>query len=342
MIGLALSGGSLRGAYEVGAYFAFKKCHIKFDGFVGTSIGSFNAAMLAAGRDRELLKFWQNIDVAQVLNLDDNFVKALKNKNLPGTIAGLTHIITNKGISTIGLKEALEKLNVEADIRRSPKDYGLVTVRVKPLKVLHLFKEDIPEGKMNDYIMGSCYFPGFKQEKIIDDKYYLDGGFYDAMPVNMLLAKNYHHVYAIDLQAPGIKQKIKDPARTTIIQASRPLGSIFTLSNKRINDNIKLGYYDTIKILKKLDGQNFIFKKRPQVCYDRMVKKISARRLTEVKFYFPTLTGKDLVIAVVEYFMKANNYDYLRIYNIKKVIRKLKKHKQKPYGLYHFIQDLKI
>ena len=88
--------------------------------------------------------------------------------------------------------------------------------------------------------------------------------------------------------------------------------------------------------------QNFIFKKRPQVCYDRMVKKISARRLTEVKFYFPTLTGKDLVIAVVEYFMKANNYDYLRIYNIKKVIRKLKKHKQKPYGLYHFIQDLKI
>ena len=29
MIGLALSGGSVRGSYEVGAYFAFKKCHIK-------------------------------------------------------------------------------------------------------------------------------------------------------------------------------------------------------------------------------------------------------------------------------------------------------------------------
>ena len=48
MIGLVLSGGGVKGAYQVGSYFAFKKCHIKIDGIVGCSIGSFNAAMIAA------------------------------------------------------------------------------------------------------------------------------------------------------------------------------------------------------------------------------------------------------------------------------------------------------
>ena len=56
-VGLALAGGGVRGAYQIGVYQALKKQHIRIDGFVGTSIGSFNAAMLASGRDKELLKF---------------------------------------------------------------------------------------------------------------------------------------------------------------------------------------------------------------------------------------------------------------------------------------------
>ena len=43
MIGLALAGGGVRGAYQIGVYLALKKSHIKIDGFVGTSIGAFNA-----------------------------------------------------------------------------------------------------------------------------------------------------------------------------------------------------------------------------------------------------------------------------------------------------------
>ena len=56
MVGLALAGGGVKGSYQIGAYMAFKKCHIKFDGVCGTSIGSFNAAMIAAGREEELLQ----------------------------------------------------------------------------------------------------------------------------------------------------------------------------------------------------------------------------------------------------------------------------------------------
>ena len=66
MIGLALSGGGTRGSYQAGAFMAFKKCHIKFNGYVGTSIGSFNAAMLAAGKEKELKKFWENVNIGKL------------------------------------------------------------------------------------------------------------------------------------------------------------------------------------------------------------------------------------------------------------------------------------
>lgn len=342
MIGIAFAGGSVRGAYEVGSYFAFKKCRIKIDGFVGTSIGSFNAAMLAAGRDWTLLHFWRHVDVAKMLKLDEKFVDSLNKKDVKGTIVGIKQIITNKGISTIGLKEILEKFNIEDDIRKSTKDFGLVTVKIKPLKALYLFKEDIPQGKMNDFILGSCYHPVFKYEKIIDNSYYIDGGFYDAMPVNMLIDKNYDLVYAIDLRAIGILQKVKDKSKVVVIKPSHSLGGQFTLNSQKINYNIKLGYYDTLKVLKKLDGKKYIFKKETDEVYDRMLKKTTAAKLKELQKFFHLKNNKALIIAAVEYFMKKENFEYTKVYNIKRVIKKLKKKKNKPYGLYRFIENLNV
>ena len=66
MRGLVLEGGGVKGSYQIGAFYALKKCGIKIDGFVGTSIGSFNAAALACGRYRELLDFWYYLDLSQV------------------------------------------------------------------------------------------------------------------------------------------------------------------------------------------------------------------------------------------------------------------------------------
>ena len=70
MNGLVLEGGGVKGAYQVGAYFAFRDCHVKLDGFVGTSIGAFNSAILACGKGKELLDFWYNVKPAEILGFD--------------------------------------------------------------------------------------------------------------------------------------------------------------------------------------------------------------------------------------------------------------------------------
>ena len=113
MIGLALAGGGVRGAYQIGVYLALKKCHIKIDGFVGTSIGAFNAAMLAAGREEELYKFWQNVNVGSLLGINDKLLVELNKKKLnygliKEGVNSFKQIIYNKGISTSQMKDLLK------------------------------------------------------------------------------------------------------------------------------------------------------------------------------------------------------------------------------------------
>lgn len=329
MIGLSLSGGGIKGSYEIGAYLAFKKCHIKFDGYVGCSIGSFNAAMLASGKDKELLDFWRNIDVAKIIDMDDSKINNIKK------------IIANKGVSTKGLKDELNRLNIEEDLRKSKKDYGLITVRFKDFKPLYLFKDDIEEGQLNDYILGSCYLPVFKQEKMLDNSYYLDGGFFDNSPVNMLLDKGYDKVYEIDLKAMGFRQKIKDKNKVITIKPSRPLGAVLMFDKERINYNIKLGYYDTIKVLKGLDGYHFIFKKIPSWYYKRAIKRVSPKTINKMKKLFNTDDEKELVLKSLEYVMKRQKAEYTCIYKPFKEIRRIKKSDNNSTGVWEFIKNIK-
>ena len=65
MVGVVLEGGGARGSYQVGALKALYKCGIYPDAFVGTSIGSVNAAMCAQGDHKKLERIWNSISYNQ-------------------------------------------------------------------------------------------------------------------------------------------------------------------------------------------------------------------------------------------------------------------------------------
>ena len=299
MIGLVLAGGGVKGAYQVGSYFAFKKCGIKIDGVVGTSIGSFNAAMIVSGKEDELYHFWKNVDVGELLNFNSKYTDSVNNKEkfkeLIYGIEQLTIIVKNKGISNNNLRNILKDMIDEEKIRNSYMDYGLVTIRVNDLKPLYLFKEEMQKGKIPEYILASCNLPVFKTEKLIDDKYYIDGGFYDNNPVNMLLNKGYNKIYSIEIQGLGLKQKIKDNSKVIKITPSRHLGSTLNVNKNKINENIKLGYYDTLKILKNYDGYNYIFKKHSKLLYNTLSRHVNKDLYKRVKKYFKAKDNKELI-----------------------------------------------
>ena len=109
MRGLVLEGGGARGAYQMGVFKSLHEHGYSFDGFVGTSIGSINAAMLAQGDFEKALELWENISMEQVFHEDELPILELvdiKDAKLPITTAlkkgklALSNIINNRGLRT--------------------------------------------------------------------------------------------------------------------------------------------------------------------------------------------------------------------------------------------------
>lgn len=345
-IGIAFSGGGLRGTYQVGCYKAFLDCHIKINGFVGTSIGSFNAAMCASNRFEELFAFWYNDDTGSILGFSKDFITKTNNneydlKYLTELLDNIKDIVQNKGISTKNIRKKLEEFEIDKYLYKSKKDFGLVTVRFNDFKPRYMFKNDIPKDKLNDYIIASCFLPIFKFEKLIDNNYYLDGGFHDYIPANALLEKDYDKVYVIDLEAIGIRRPYIDKRKIQVIRPSRKLGSILDFKKEDIRNNMKLGYFDTMRILKDFDGKKYLFKKRGLWYYELMLKHVSKKDRELMEKFFATKNAKRLIIKSIEFIMKKEKFEYYHVYKVTEVIKRIK-YIDKNYGGYKFVKQLKF
>ncbi|MBQ6687252.1 MAG: patatin-like phospholipase family protein [Bacilli bacterium] len=341
MVGLALEGGGVRGSYQIGAFIALYDCGIKIDGFVGTSIGSFNAAMLASNKHYELLDFWENVDVAKLFDIQPLDLKEADLKDIKNSINSYLKLLKNKGIDVQNMLLTLDKVLDVDSLYASKKDFGLVTFRVKDLKPIIKYKEDIPKEKLKEYILASCYLPVFKKQKIIDDNYYFDGGIYDNSPVNMLIKKGYQKIYLVKLNSFGVTQKLTKNVDLTVIEPSRYLGSILNLDGETTKDNIKMGYYDTIRVLKKLDGYKYVFKVRSNAYYKFICRKVNKRLLKRIYNFFDVDNFKEAVIKSLEYIMEKEGYNYYDIYIPYKVIKKIRKSTTKKYFVYDFIRSLR-
>lgn len=245
-VGLALEGGGSRGAYHMGVAKAYLESGYQFDGFVGTSIGAINAAILAQGDFQQALTLWENITMEHLFHE----VKLTKN---------VQKIMTDGGIDTSKIRAFVDKYIDEDKIRQSGKDFGLVTVSLDERKPYEVFLEDIPYGKLTSYLMASATLPGFQLEKI-NEKKFIDGGVYNNCPINLLIEKGYDEIIAVRTDAPGIFRKFKESANIKIISASASLGNWLMFSPAQSKANIKLGYYDGLRTIHNLAGQRYYLK----------------------------------------------------------------------------------
>jgi NTE family protein len=265
MYGLVLEGGGAKGAYHVGAYKALKELNIEIGGIAGTSIGAINGAMMVQG-DYELLeKVWYSVNSYELFDIDEKAIMDLKNFNLHDVnFSYLLHqskeILSNKGLDTSKIRDLFDSYIDEDKIRNSDIDFGIVTVNLTDKKPVELMKEDIPKGKLVDFLIASANLPAFRIEEV-DGKKYLDGGFYNNLPIDILADRGYKDIIAVRTLAMGIvrKVKIKD-LNVTYIQPVESLGSALgalSFNREKAEELINLGYYDTLKVFKKLKGYKY-------------------------------------------------------------------------------------
>lgn len=262
--GLALGGGGGRGSYEIGVWKCLRELGWEPDIITGTSVGSLNGALMVQDDFEAGLDLWLNIENDQVIELehDNSADDAL---NLLATAETYLKSITTqeKGLSTAPLRVILDNYVDEDKIRTAKTRFGLITVLWEPPKLTpkELYIEDMEKGYLTDYLLASSSLYPALQAHIIDGKAYVDGGYYDNIPINMTLKAGADYVLAVDLDAVGFTKEIKADEGQTIVHIKPywDLGGLLNFSGKTSARNINLGYLDTLKIFNKAKGCCYTF-----------------------------------------------------------------------------------
>jgi NTE family protein len=262
MYGLVLEGGGAKGSYHIGAYKALREKNIQINAITGTSIGALNGAMLCQGDFQKVYDLWYNISNSQIFDVDDEMLNELrkyelKQSNISYLFRKSKQIISNKGLDTKIIRKIISDNVNEERIRKSDIDFGIVTVSLTDMKPLEIFIDEIPQGKLNDYIMASANFPAFKIEKL-DGKVFIDGGVYDNFPIKLMLSKGYKNVIAIRTFGIGRQRKVElGDIDIIYINPTEDLGSTLDFNLDTARKNLLLGYYDTLKVLDNLRGKKY-------------------------------------------------------------------------------------
>lgn len=281
MNGLVLEGGGTRGAYHIGAIQALLEHDIEINIVTGTSIGAINGAMFASGRFDELKALYMNIEPSQIIEGSDAIYDYLSQsdvsvKKVSDYGRALAETLLGGGFDISPLKKLLEEQIDEAALREGKIQFGLVTVDLAERKAKELLLPEIPEGELIDYILASAYLPVFKADKRI----FLDGGFFNNLPLDLLLrAGEVDKVYIIRTMAMGRHQSLERDVNKVVISPSVDLGPTLLINRERIQENIRQGYFDTMRVLDQLDGKRYNLKNKPPDYFFQLFASLSEEQI---------------------------------------------------------------
>ena len=356
--GLVLEGGGTKGAYQIGAYEALRDLGIKITGIAGTSIGALNGAFIAQGDFESMKDIWVNYDYKSFMNIDEDTYERYKNiemkaKNLHDVVDLMNKARKKLGIDITPLRKLLEEKINEDKIRKSNIDFGITTAywdgKIFPQL---LYVEDIPRGRLVDYLIASASLPIFDLDKL-DDKLYLDGMFSDNIPINMLAQRGYDDIVVIRLVDDFLGKRIINKYNNLnlkVIVPSQSLGGSLNKDKDHKESNIKLGYLDTMKAYKRYDGvkyffnldckynEDYCFKKISSLsedtindlCYLLNIKKEVSRRvlmenivpkIIDILELDKDSSYKDIFYSIYERKLEENNINRIELYDFNKVVQ---------------------
>ncbi len=272
---IALGGGGTKGAYELGVWKALIELGIDYEIVTGTSIGAMNGALMATRDYKRGCEIWDTIEMKDVmvdgLNLATTIEEMYNQREAIGPF--LKKYVKNKGADISPFISFIDQLIDEDMLRASDVDFGLVTVQFSSFKALELTKEEIPYGLLKDYIIASgSIFPMFPMHKIGNDLY-VDGCYYDNLPIDLALKMGADEVIAVDLHVNPQHPNYVNKPYVKYITPSRSLGTMMNFDRKVMDANRALGYYDAMKAFGKMDGYDYCFY---QEDLDQYKKEINA------------------------------------------------------------------
>ena len=160
-------------------------------------------------------------------------------------------------------------------------DFAIVTINLTDLTPIEIFIEDIPKGEVGSYLLASSYLPIFKSEKL-GGKTYLDGGFYDNLPFKILQKKGYEKLILVRTHARGLTRRAPNGEGITVISPSRDIGHSYICDRDQAKENIKMGYYDALKVFRALKGNIYYIKAKDEDYYMRLLLDLDKKDIRKI------------------------------------------------------------
>lgn len=182
-IGIALSGGGVKGFAHLGVLKALEEKGIEADVLAGVSAGAIVGSFIAAGK--------KPTEVMELINENDFFDFAKLG-------------IPDRGFFTLGnMTENLEKsLGVKTfEELKIPFYVGAVNIEKARM-------EYFSKGELVKIIQASCSIPVLFSPVEINGELYVDGGLFENLPVNPLLNK-CDKLIAINVMPVNLEEKIE-------------------------------------------------------------------------------------------------------------------------------------
>ena len=357
--GLVLEGGGAKGSFQIGAWRALREAGIKIKGVSGVSVGALNGALICMDDPEKAEDIWHNINYSAVMDFNMNTGSILE------TAEEIKKLIKDRGVDITPLKKLLHETVDEEKIRNSHCELFATTFSVSDMKLLNIAVKSASEGKMEEILLASAFFPVFKTEKL-SGKLYTDGGGFNNVPLDVLVDRGYQDVIVVRIYGPGYdrEKKVKIPEGTNIyhIAPREELGGVLEFDKKRSRKNMALGYLEASRLLYGLDGRRYyIYAPYEEPYYfDRMMSELELLKiylesvldeealayLDGYRFYtenvFPELARelklkpdwdyKDMYLAILEELAVTFKISRYRVYKADELAREIHKSLLKADG----------
>ncbi len=290
-VGLALSGGGARGAYQLGCWKAFLEKRIRFSAVAGSSIGALNGALIVQGDWDRAYNLWLKLTELSTPDINyDHFGKLLL--SLAADIGLVFLPVPNIKIwRTVKYMSAAVKMASNQSTLARLRNFGFFRLEgVLPVLQEHIEIERVMRHRTPLYvtvcaqpyytqIIGTgCWFPIHEQSEEeawrlvtasmaiplffspihVNGQRYVDGGLGVWLPVKPLQENGFKQIIAIGTKAHvGSKYTSHPDCNVVVINPSRSLGrfpfATFKFTKETVLGWMEEGYNDTWKAFR--DGR---------------------------------------------------------------------------------------
>jgi len=259
---LVLAGGGTKGAYQNGIITALREIgRDDWNIVTGTSVGALNAALVVQKDFDALQRLYDSLSADMFINgfVPNDMSIANIVKERKEFFPSLKSYLKEGGIDVTPFYNTVDEFYDPEKFFASPVDFGCITALAKDHTGVYVTKEMMKENGRDWLIASASAYPAFPV-KVINGEEYVDGGYFDNLPIDYALRKGADDVTAIDLSMEPIHPQYIGRDHIHYIFPHEEMYNFLDFDQEKLQHAQVIGHHDAFKAFHIYEGWKYTFK----------------------------------------------------------------------------------